>query len=228
MESGAVTSPDRERGSALITVRLTAALRPCVSAGTGPVTGVCCPGWRPCYWCVLPSVPAVRLTTCGGIVCPRYRSYGYILIPALAGSDLAGVWRQQPPLLSSAVPPRPSTADHRGPVGGNGLTKVDPHIPPRLTAALTRWTTQRTTNLSPGAHDDLVLLYVEQYLREPGHVLWREHVQRRPQLCNRNRYIFIYTYNDILNNAEAINVEVMMRMLKILWKETERKRVVEN
>ena len=40
--------------------------------------------------------------------------------------------------------------------------------------------------------------------------------------------IFIYTYNDILNNAEAINVEVMMRMLKILWKETERKRVVEN
>ena len=37
-----------------------------------------------------------------------------------------------------------------------------------------------------------------------------------------------YTYNDILNNAEAINVEVMMRMLKILWKETERKRVVEN
>ena len=41
-------------------------------------------------------------------------------------------------------------------------------------------------------------------------------------------YLFIYTYNDILNNAEAINVEVMMRMLKILWKETERKRVVEN
>ena len=28
-------------------------------------------------------------------------------------------------------------------------------------------------------------------------------------------YIFIYTYNDILNNVEAINVEVMMRMLKI-------------
>ena len=28
--------------------------------------------------------------------------------------------------------------------------------------------------------------------------------------------------------AEAINVEVMMRMLKILWKETERKRVIEN
>ena len=41
-------------------------------------------------------------------------------------------------------------------------------------------------------------------------------------------FIFIYTYNDILNNAEAINVEVMMRMLQILWKETERKRVVEN
>ena len=41
-------------------------------------------------------------------------------------------------------------------------------------------------------------------------------------------YLFIYTYNDILNNAEAINVEVMMRMLKILWKEMERKRVVEN
>ena len=40
--------------------------------------------------------------------------------------------------------------------------------------------------------------------------------------------LFIYTYNDILNNTEAINVEVMMRMLKILWKETERKRVVEN
>ena len=29
--------------------------------------------------------------------------------------------------------------------------------------------------------------------------------------------LFIYTYNDILSNAEAINVEVMMRMLKILW-----------
>ena len=41
-------------------------------------------------------------------------------------------------------------------------------------------------------------------------------------------YLFIYTYNDILNNAEAINIEVMMRMLQILWKETERKRVVEN
>ena len=41
-------------------------------------------------------------------------------------------------------------------------------------------------------------------------------------------FIFFYTYNDILNNAEAINVEVMMKMLKILWKETERKRVVEN
>ena len=41
-------------------------------------------------------------------------------------------------------------------------------------------------------------------------------------------FLFFYTYNDILNNAEAINIEVMMRMLKILWKETERKRVVEN
>ena len=44
----------------------------------------------------------------------------------------------------------------------------------------------------------------------------------------RGDWVFIYTYNDILNNAEAINVEVMMRMLKILWKETERKMVVEN
>ena len=25
-------------------------------------------------------------------------------------------------------------------------------------------------------------------------------------------YLFIYTYNDILNNAEAINVEVMLRI----------------
>ena len=49
----------------------------------------------------------------------------------------------------------------------------------------------------------------------------------RGPLQSDGSLMFIYTY-DILNNAEAINVEVMMRMLKILWKETERKRVVEN
>ena len=67
----------------------------------------------------------------------------------------------------------------------------------------------------------------------------KHEAMRRDNRCNDGKgiyayiylfiiYLFIYTYNDILSNVEAINVEVMVRMLKILWKETERKRVVEN
>ena len=63
------------------------------------------------------------------------------------------------------------------------------------------------------------------HLRFEYHLFWCFHVPR----ANLFIYLFVQLYiqRHIPNNVEAINVEVMMRMLEILWKETERNRMVE-